>query len=107
MRPVYIRMSAFGPYAGMQELNMEELGASGLYLITGDTGAGKTTIFDAITFALYGEASGDSREAGMLRSKYADPSVPTEVELIFIYGGKTYKYAEIQSTSVRQSVVRV
>ena len=91
MRPVYIRMSAFGPYAGIQELNMEELGASGLYLITGDTGAGKTTIFDAITFALYGEASGDSREAGMLRSKYADPSVPTEVELIFIYGAKTYK----------------
>lgn len=91
MRPVYIRMSAFGPYAGIQELNMEELGAGGLYLITGDTGAGKTTIFDAITFALYGEASGDSREAGMLRSKYADPSVPTEVELTFIYGGKTYK----------------
>lgn len=91
MRPVYIRMSAFGPYAGIQELNMEELGAGGLYLITGDTGAGKTTIFDAITFALYGEASGDSREAGMLRSKYADPSVPTEVGLTFIYGGKTYK----------------
>lgn len=91
MRPVYIRMSAFGPYAGIQELNMEELGTGGLYLITGDTGAGKTTIFDAITFALYGEASGDSREAGMLRSKYADPSVPTEVELTFIYGGKTYK----------------
>ena len=91
MRPVYIRMSAFGPYAGIQELNMEELGAGGLYLIAGDTGAGKTTIFDAITFALYGEASGDSREAGMLRSKYADPPVPTEVELTFIYGGKTYK----------------
>ena len=91
MRPVYIRMSAFGPYAGIQELNMEELGAGGLYLIAGDTGAGKTTIFDAITFALYGEASGDSREAGMLRSKYADPSVPTEVELTFIYGGKIYK----------------
>lgn len=91
MRPVYIRMSAFGPYAGTQELNMEELGTGGMYLITGDTGAGKTTIFDAITFALYGEASGDSREAAMLRSKYADPSVPTEVELTFIYGNQTYQ----------------
>ena len=91
MRPVYIRMSAFGPYAGIQELNMEELGAGGLYLITGDTGAGKTTIFDAITFALYGRASGEVRESAMFRSKYAKDSAETFVELVFSYQGKTYQ----------------
>lgn len=91
MRPTYIRMSAFGPYADTEELHMEDLGSEGLYLITGDTGAGKTTIFDAITFALYGEASGDSREASMLRSKYAEASLPTEVELFFLYGEKEYR----------------
>lgn len=90
MRPVKLRISAFGPYAGQMELDLEKLGQRGLYLITGDTGAGKTTIFDAIVFALYGEASGSAREPVMFRSKYADPEVPTEVELVFDYGGKQY-----------------
>lgn len=90
MRPLKLVMSAFGPYAGKKELDFEKLGKSGLYLITGDTGSGKTTIFDAITFALYGEASGDSRDSSMLRSKYAESSVPTEVELTFEYLGKKY-----------------
>lgn len=90
MRPLKLRISAFGPYAGMVELDMEALGSSGLYLITGDTGAGKTTIFDAISFALYGEASGKYREANMLRSKYAEASTPTEVELTFLYREKVY-----------------
>lgn len=90
MRPITLKISAFGPYSGVSEFDFDKLGSNGLYLITGDTGAGKTTIFDAITYALYGEASGSNREVSMLRSKYADASTPTEVELTFIYRGKEY-----------------
>ena len=90
MRPLKLTIAGFGPYAGTQELDFESLGKSGLYLITGDTGAGKTTIFDAITFALFGEASGDNRSPGMLRSKYAPADQLTYVELTFAYGGKSY-----------------
>ena len=90
MRPTKLIISAFGPYAGKTEINLEKLGNNGLYLITGDTGAGKTTIFDAITFALYGEPSGDSRDVSMLRSKYAAPETATEVEMYFTYDDKKY-----------------
>lgn len=90
MRPVELTISAFGAYSGLVTLDMDKLGKNGLYLITGDTGSGKTTIFDAITFALYGSASGDGRESEMLRSKYADDKTPTFVQLVFSYGDKTY-----------------
>jgi len=90
MRPLKLKISAFGPYAGETEFDFDKLGTGGLYLITGDTGAGKTTIFDAITYALYGDPSGNNREVSMLRSKYANDTTPTEVELVFSYYGKEY-----------------
>ncbi len=90
MRPLNLKISAFGPYAGYTKIPMEELGEQGLYLITGDTGAGKTTIFDAICFALFGEASGPNRDTSMLRSKYANADIPTEVELTFSHAGEEY-----------------
>ena len=91
MRPLNLTMSAFGPYAGVQELDMSQLGAEGLYLVTGDTGAGKTTIFDAICYALYDEPSGTGRDARMMRSTYADVDTDTYVELIFEHMGKIYR----------------
>ena len=91
MRPTKLTISAFGPYAGEMTLELERLGDRGIYLITGDTGAGKTTIFDAITFALYGNASGENRKPRMLRSKYALAEARTFVEMEFVYNGKTYR----------------
>ncbi|MBE6597956.1 MAG: SMC family ATPase [Ruminococcaceae bacterium] len=90
MRPMKLTMSAFGPYADLTVIDMERLTGGGLYLITGDTGAGKTMIFDAIAYALYGEASGTGRQSTMLRSKYAEPGTETFVELEFLHGSKRY-----------------
>ena len=90
MRPIKLKITAFGSYAGENIIDFNKLGTGGLYLITGVTGAGKSTIFDAITYALYGELSDKEREAEMLRSRYADPSVDTVVELEFEYKGAKY-----------------
>jgi len=90
MKPIRLMMNAFGPYAGKVELDLAAICSGGLYLICGDTGSGKTMLFDAITYALYGEASGNTREAAMLRSKYAEPDDYTAVELEFDLAGVRY-----------------
>lgn len=102
MRPVKLVMSAFGPYASEQTVDFDRLGECGLYLITGDTGAGKTTIFDAITFALFGEPSGGGyRATDSLHSNYAEHSAPMRVTLEFVNGGKKYAvYREMKFKAV-------
>ena len=91
MKPEKLIISAFGPYAAETEVDFTKLGDGGLYLITGDTGAGKTTIFDAITYALYNQTSGGERNGNMMRSQYARPETETYVELEFLYRGQTYR----------------
>lgn len=90
MRPLKITLTGFCSYSKTTEIDLSKFGSAGLYLITGKTGSGKTTVFDAITFALYGEASGNNRQSTMLRSSFAGPEVPTEVELFFELGEKQY-----------------
>ncbi len=92
MRPLYLEFSAFGPYADKVSVDFTRFGENGIFLIAGDTGAGKTTIFDAMSYALYGECSGgaDRRNAKSYRSDYADLSTPTYVLFEFEHRGRTY-----------------
>ena len=90
MKPLKLTMSAFGSYAGKNVIDFTGQ-QQGIFLITGDTGAGKTTIFDAITYALYNQTSGGERNGNMMRSQYAKPETETYVELEFLYRGQTYR----------------
>lgn len=91
MKPIHLTISAFGPFAEKIEIPFSKLGAGGLFLVSGDTGAGKTTIFDAICFALFGETSGSNRGIDSVRSDFAQGSTKTYVELLFQHRDKTYR----------------
>lgn len=91
MRPIKLVMNAFGPYASKEEVDFEIFGENGLFLITGDTGSGKTTIFDAITFALFNKTSGMDRSISNIRSDFAGAEEETYVEFTFSHMGRTYQ----------------
>ena len=95
MRPIKLVMSAFGPYKDEEKIDFKELNGRNIFVISGKTGAGKTTIFDAITYALYGEASGESREVDSFRSDFANDEVETFVELEFELKREIYKLKRI------------
>lgn len=95
MRPIRLVISAFGPYKDRVEIDFNKLGENGIFLVTGDTGSGKTTIFDAISFALFGEASGSKRETNGFRSDFATDDIETFVELEFVHKGDIYKLRRV------------
>lgn len=99
MKPIYLEMSAFGPYKNVETVDFRKLGDHGIFLITGETGAGKTTIFDAIKFALYGESSGGKkrRAANTFRSDYAEKSSKTYVIFEFEHNGEVYQVKRVPS----------
>jgi len=90
MRPIRLEMSAIGPYSGKVVVDFDKFGKRGLFLISGSTGSGKTMIFDGITFALYGDTSGENRDADSLRSDFSDEDTETYVDFTFEHLGKTY-----------------
>ena len=91
MKPLLLKISAWGPYAGTEQVDFAGMAENRLFLITGATGAGKTTVFDAIAFSLYGEVSGKTRQKDRLRSDFTDGAGETFVELTFSHGEKKYR----------------
>lgn len=107
MKPRILTMSAFGPFAGEVTLDFRKITEGGIFLICGETGAGKTMIFDAIAYALYGEASGSARDASMLRSRFAEHDRVTFVQLEFENAGKVYTvYREWGREKIKNGVLR-
>ena len=101
MRPIKLTMSAFGSYSGMETIDFTKI-QGGLFLVTGDTGAGKTTIFDAVTYALYDRTSGGRRDGNMMRSQYADDEAETFVERLHI-GTGSIRSEETRNICARES----
>ena len=91
MRPMTLTLTAFGAYAGSQTVDFEAAGAGGLFLVTGDTGAGKTTLFDGVCYALFGKLTGRVRSEKMIRSDYADDTLETSVQLTFSHRGQVWR----------------
>ncbi|MGB0908393.1 MAG: AAA family ATPase, partial [Maricaulaceae bacterium] len=91
MRPLTLTMTAFGPYAGQETVDFREAVKSGLFGIYGSTGSGKSTIFSAMTFALFGEASRNEQDTSSLRSHHADANTLTQVDFIFDVGASRYR----------------
>lgn len=91
MKPLTLKMTAFGPYAVTQDIDFSPLNEEGIFLISGPTGAGKSSIFDAISFALYGAAGSEQRDNTGLRSQYAPPDAVCQVDYTFLLHGKTYQ----------------
>ena len=95
MRPIQLTMNAFGPYRGKVDLDFTSFGSSSLFLVSGPTGAGKTTIFDALTYALFNYASGESRDVDMLKSQFATDEDLCFVDLTFEVGQEKYRVKRI------------
>lgn len=109
MRPLTLTLTAFGAYAGSQTVDFEAAGAGGLFLITGDTGAGKTTLFDGVCYALFGKLTGRVRSEKMIRSDYADDTLETSAQLVFLHRGERWRItrrpAQTRRTKVRKNGV--
>ena len=102
MKPVFLHMQAFGPYAGEQDIDFTRLGDKNFFLITGPTGAGKTTILDAMTFALYGTGSGNLRDGKGMRSDYAPVEFPTRVDFTFTLGERRFTVSRSPEQEVKK-----